>query len=123
MNDSLKQFKEEMEKRGFFRKIKVGANLIPPPPGLTPDKVIELQKSAAVDAILTYAGKHDDFGELMMEAALDHLLETVLTDDLFTPDSGFIPTAEEQASMERTESAAKMLTGLIGSLADILKHI
>lgn len=31
MCDSLKQFKEEMEKRGFFRKITVAANLIPPP--------------------------------------------------------------------------------------------
>jgi hypothetical protein len=27
----MKQFKEEMEKRGFFRKITVAANLIPPP--------------------------------------------------------------------------------------------
>ena len=32
MCDSLKQFKEEMEKRGLFRKITVAANLIPPPP-------------------------------------------------------------------------------------------
>lgn len=31
MCDSMKQFKEEMEKRGFFRKITVAANLIPPP--------------------------------------------------------------------------------------------
>lgn len=31
MCDSLKQFKEEMEKRGLFRKITVAANLIPPP--------------------------------------------------------------------------------------------
>lgn len=30
-NDALKQFKEEMNKRGLFRKIKVAANLIPPP--------------------------------------------------------------------------------------------
>jgi hypothetical protein len=28
MCDSLKQFKEEMEKRGLFRKITVAANLI-----------------------------------------------------------------------------------------------
>jgi hypothetical protein len=27
----MKRFKEEMEKRGLFRKIKVCANLIPPP--------------------------------------------------------------------------------------------
>lgn len=31
MCDSMKQFKEEMEKRGLFRKITVAANLIPPP--------------------------------------------------------------------------------------------
>ena len=31
MCNSLKQFKEEMEKRGLFRKITVTANLIPPP--------------------------------------------------------------------------------------------
>ena len=31
MCDSLKQFKEEMEKRGHFRKITVAPNLIPPP--------------------------------------------------------------------------------------------
>ena len=31
MCDSLKQFKEEMEKRGLFRKITVTANLITTP--------------------------------------------------------------------------------------------
>lgn len=35
MCDSLKQFKEEMEKRGLFRKITVTVNLIPPRPVLT----------------------------------------------------------------------------------------
>lgn len=35
MCDSLKQFKEEMEKRGLFRKIQVCVNLIPPRPVLT----------------------------------------------------------------------------------------
>lgn len=35
MCDSLKQFKEEMEKRGLFRKITVAANLIPHRPALT----------------------------------------------------------------------------------------
>lgn len=35
MCDSLKQFKEEMEKRGLFRKITVTANLTPPRPVLT----------------------------------------------------------------------------------------
>ena len=32
-NDALNHFKEEMNKRGLFRKIQVCANLIPPPPG------------------------------------------------------------------------------------------
>lgn len=31
MCDSMKKFKEEMEKRGLFRKITVAANMIPPP--------------------------------------------------------------------------------------------
>ncbi len=31
MCDSMKKFKEEMEKQGLFRKITVAANLIPPP--------------------------------------------------------------------------------------------
>ena len=31
-NDALNHFKEEMNKRGLFRKIQVCANLIPPPP-------------------------------------------------------------------------------------------
>ena len=31
MCDSMKKFKEEMEKLGLFRKITVAANLIPPP--------------------------------------------------------------------------------------------
>ena len=35
MCDSLKQFKEEMEKRGLFRKITVAANLILPRPVLS----------------------------------------------------------------------------------------
>ena len=30
MCDSMKKFKEEMEKRGLFRKFTVAANLIPP---------------------------------------------------------------------------------------------
>lgn len=33
-NDSLNRFKEEMNKRGLFRKFKVCANLIPPRPVL-----------------------------------------------------------------------------------------
>ncbi len=33
-NDALNHFKEEMNKRGLFRKIQVCANLIPPRPVL-----------------------------------------------------------------------------------------
>lgn len=35
MCDSMKKFKEEMEKQGLFRKITVAANLIPPRPVLS----------------------------------------------------------------------------------------
>ena len=38
-----------------------------------------------------YAQKHDDFCELMAEAATDHLFDTILTDDLFKPVEGFTP--------------------------------
>ena len=85
MCDSLKQFKEEMEKRGLFRKITVAANLIPPPPGTDPEAVIALHKMAAKEAVIMYAQKHDDFCELMAEAATDHLFDTILTDELFKP--------------------------------------
>lgn len=44
-----------------------------------------------------YAQKHDDFCELMAEAATNHLFDTILTDDLFKPVEGFTPTDEEQA--------------------------
>lgn len=118
MCDSLKQFKEEMEKRGLFRKITVAANLIPPPPGIDPEAVIALHKMAAKEAVTMYAQKHDDFCELMAEAALDCLLDTILIDELFKPVEGFTPTDEEQANMKKAEEAAKMITGLF----DILKR-
>ena len=35
MCDSMKKFKEEMEKLGLFRKITVAVNLIPPRPVLS----------------------------------------------------------------------------------------
>lgn len=35
MCDSMKKFKEEIEKLGLFRKITVAANLIPPRPVLS----------------------------------------------------------------------------------------
>lgn len=119
MCDSLKQFKEEMEKRGLFRKITVVANLIPPPPGLDPEALIAVHKLAAKEALIMYAQKHDDFCELMAEAATNHLFDTILTDDLFKPVEGFTPTDEEQAKMKEAEQTAKAITGLF----DILKHI
>lgn len=119
MCDSLKQFKEEMEKRGLFRKITVAANLIPPPPGLDPEALIAVHKLAAKEALIMYAQKHDDFCELMAEAATNHLFDTILTDDLFKPVEGFTPTDEEQAKMKEAEQTAKAITGLF----DILKHI
>ena len=119
MCDSMKKFKEEMEKRGLFRKITVAANLIPPPPGADPDFLIALHKMAAKEAVIMYAQKHDDFCELMAEAATDHLFDTILTDDLFNPVEGFTPTDEEQANMKRAEETAKALSGLF----NILKHI
>lgn len=119
MCDSLKQFKEEMEKRGLFRKITVAANLIPPPPGFDPEVLIAVHKLAAKEALIMYAQKHDDFCELMAEAATDHLFETILTDELFKPVEGFTPTDEEQATFKKVEATAKAMTGLL----DILKHI
>lgn len=118
MCDSLKQFKEEMEKRGLFRKITVAANLIPPPPGIDPEAVIALRKLAAKEAVIMYAQKHDDFCELMAEAATDHLFDTILTDELFKPVEGFTPTDEERAKMEEAEKTAKALSGLF----DLLKR-
>lgn len=44
-----------------------------------------------------YAQKHDDFSDLLAEAAFDNLFDTILTDDLFKPVEGFTPTDEERA--------------------------
>lgn len=103
MCDSLKQFKEEMEKRGLFRKITVAANLIPPPPGIEPEALIAIHKLAAKEALIMYARKHDDFSDLLAEAAMENLFDTILTDDLFKPVEGFTPTDEERAKMEEAE--------------------
>lgn len=118
MNDALNKFKAEMEKRGLFRKITVAANMIPPPPDLNPEAFIAIHKLAAKEAVIMYAQKHDDFCELLAEAATDHLLDTILTDDLFRPVEGFIPTDEEQATMKKAEETAKVFSGLF----DILKR-
>ena len=117
-NDALNHFKEEMNKRGLFRKIQVCANLIPPPPGADGEALIALHKLAAKEAVIMYAQKHDDFCELMAEAATDHLFDTILTDELFKPVEGFTPTDEERAKMEEAEKTAKALSGLF----DLLKR-
>lgn len=117
MCDSLKQFKEEMEKRGLFRKITVAANLIPPPPpGIEPEALIAIHKLAAKEALIMYARKHDDFSDLLAEAAMENLFDTILTDDLFKPVEGFTPTDEERAKMEEAEKTAKALSGLFNIL-------
>lgn len=116
MCDSMKKFKEEMEKRGLFRKLTVAANLIPPPPGVEPEALIAIHKLAAKEALTTYANKHDDFCDLMAEAAFDNLFDTILTDDLFKPVEGFTPTDEERAKMEEAEKTAKALSGLFNIL-------
>lgn len=90
----------------------------PPPPGIDPEAVITLHKMAAKEAVIMYAQKHDDFCELMAEAATDHLFDTILTDELFKPVEGFTPTDEEQANMKKAEEAAKMVSGLF----DLLKR-
>ena len=115
MNDALNKFKAEMEKRGLFRKITVAANLIPP----NPEALIAIHKLAAKEALIMYAQKHDDFSDLLAEAAFDNLFDTILTDDLFKPVEGFTPTDEERAKMEEAEKTAKALSGLF----DILKNI
>ena len=126
-NDALNRFKEEMNRRGLIRKIQVCANLIPPPPDADPESLIQLHRNAAKMAIANYAANHDNFYEVMFDAALDHLLDGVLTDDLFAPDKEFAPTKEEVDNMNRAketaDKAAKVLDTLFGGLADLLKTI
>lgn len=122
-NDALNRFKEEMNRRGLIRKIQVCANLIPPPPDADPESLIQLHRNAAKMAIANYAANHDDFYEVMFDAALDHLLDGVLTDDLFAPDKEFAPTKEEVDTMNRAKETAELVNGLFHVLADILKTI
>ena len=122
-NDALNRFKEEMNRRGLIRKIQVCANLIPPPPDADPESLIQLHRNAAKMAIANYAANHDDFYEVMFNAALDHLLDGVLTDDLFAPDKEFAPTKEEVDTMNRAKETAELVNGLFHGLADILKII
>lgn len=99
----------------------------PPPPGADGETLIELHRSAAKIAIRNYAEHHEDFCDVMAEAAIDHLLNTVLPDDLFIPNGGFSPTKEEVDNMNRAketaDKAAKMLDTLFGGLADLLKTL
>lgn len=122
-NDALNRFKEEMNRRGLIRKIQVCANLIPPPSDADPESLIQLHRNAAKMAIANYAANHDDFYEVMFDAALDHLLDGVLTDDLFAPDKEFAPTKEEVDTMNRAKETAELVHGLFHGLADILKTI
>lgn len=122
-NDALNRFKEEMNRRGLIRKIQVCANLIPPPPDADPESLIQLHRNVAKMAIANYAANHDDFYEVMLNAALDHLLDGVLTDDLFAPDKEFAPTKEEVDTMNRAKETAELVNGLFHGLADILKTI
>lgn len=122
-NDALNRFKEEMNRRGLIRKIQVCANLIPPPPGADGEALIELHRSAAKIAIRNYAEHHEDFCDVMADAALDHLLDGVLTDDLLAPDKEFAPTKEEVDAMNRAKETVELVNGLFHGLADILKTI
>lgn len=122
-NDAMNRFKEEMNRRGLIRKIQVCANLIPPPPDADPESLIQLHRNAAKMAIANYAANHDDFYEVMFDAALDHLLDGVLTDDLFAPDKEFAPTKEEVDTMNRAKETAELVNGLFHGLADIFKTI
>lgn len=122
-NDALNRFKEEMNRRGLIRKIQVCTNLIPPPLDADPESLIQLHRNAAKMAIANYAANHDDFYEVMFDAALDHLLDGVLTDDLFAPDKEFALTKEEVDTMNRAKETAELVNGLFHGLADILKTI
>lgn len=122
-NDALNRFKEEMNRRGLIRKIQVCANLIPPPPDADPESLIQLHRNAAKMAIANYAANHDDFYEVMFNAALDHLLDGVLIDDLLAPDKEFAPTKEEVDTMNRAKETAELVNGLFHGLTDILKTI
>lgn len=75
----------------------------PPPPGIEPEALIAIHKLAAKEALIMYARKHDDFSDLLAEAAMENLFDTILTDDLFKPVEGFTPTDEERAKMEEAE--------------------
>lgn len=114
------RFHEEVQrgngKAGPFPQIYRCHKPDPPPPGIEPEALIAIHKLAAKEALTMYANKHDDFCDLMAEAAFDNLFDTILTDDLFKPVEGFTPTDEERAKMEEAEKTAKALSGLFNIL-------
>mgnify|MGYP004504596591 FL=1 len=120
--DALNRFKDELDRRGLLRKIQLCVNMAPPP-NASPESMIRLHKSAAKMAIISYAAKHDDFYDTMVDAALEYLLDGVLTDDLFALDKEFAPTKEEVDAMNRAKETAELVNGLFHGLADILKTI
>lgn len=120
--DALNRFKDELDRRGLLRKIQLCVNMAPLP-NAGPESRIRLHKSAAKMAIIGYAAKHDDFYDTMVDAALEYLLDGVLTDDLFALDKEFVPTKEEVDTMNRAKETAELVNGLFHGLADILKTI
>ena len=107
----------------WFARFRCVQTWSPPPPDADPESLIQLHRNAAKMAIANYAANHDDFYEVMFDAALDHLLDGVLTDDLFAPDKEFAPTKEEVDTMNRAKETAELVNGLFHGLADILKTI
>lgn len=109
MNDPIQRIKEEMDKRGLLRKFAVCVNGNPPPADLNPEAVKALHKGLATTALMQYAARHEDFADMMAEAAMNHLLDDLLTDDLFTPDPSFTPTPEEAAKIRKAKNTAALL--------------
>ena len=89
MTDPIQRIKEEMDKRGLMRKLAVCVNGNPPPADLSQADVVAFYKTT--------------------EAAFDHLMADLLTDDLFTPDPSFTPTLEEAALIRKAKNAAALL--------------
>lgn len=120
MEDAVKKFRAELESRGLIRKIQTIAFLCPPPDDLTPEEGVALKKSAVKSALMVYAAKHDDFGEAMLDAGIDLLLDAVVTDELVSPDpETFTPTSAEKEKVEQ----AKLISSLIsGKANDFLKN-
>lgn len=109
MTDPIQRIKEEMDKRGLMRKLAVCVNGNPPPADLSQADVVAFYKTTAQNALMGYAAQHEDFAEMLAEAAFEHLMADLLTDDLFTPDPSFTPTLEEAALIRKAKNAAALL--------------